>query len=51
MNHSSQSTTRYGTYDIIAKVEAEDLNKLRDIITGRIRRLDKVTDTSTMVVM
>ncbi|MEM1546281.1 MAG: Lrp/AsnC ligand binding domain-containing protein [Candidatus Methanomethylicia archaeon] len=40
----------YGVYDIIAKIEAEDLDKLKDIVTWRIRRLDKVRSTITMIV-
>ena len=41
----------YGVYDIIAKVEAESLEKVKDIVTGRMRRLDKVRSTLTMVVV
>jgi DNA-binding Lrp family transcriptional regulator len=40
----------YGVYDIIAKIEAEDLDRLKDIVTWRIRRLDKVRSTITMIV-
>lgn len=40
----------YGVYDIIAKIEAEDLDKLKDIVTWKIRRLDKVRSTITMIV-
>ena len=41
----------YGVYDIIAKVEAETMDKLKDIVTWNIRRLDKVRSTLTMIVM
>lgn len=44
-------TTRYGVYDIIAKVEAEDMDKLKETITWRMRRLDKVRSTLTMIVI
>jgi len=40
----------YGVYDIIAKIEAEDLDRLKDIVTWKIRRLDKVRSTITMIV-
>jgi DNA-binding Lrp family transcriptional regulator len=40
----------YGVYDIIARVEAEDMDKLKEIMTTTIRRLDKVRSTLTMVV-
>ncbi|MCD6564176.1 MAG: Lrp/AsnC ligand binding domain-containing protein [Thermoproteales archaeon] len=39
----------YGVYDIVAKVEIEDVDKLKEIITARIRRLDKVRSTLTMI--
>ncbi|MEM0084331.1 MAG: Lrp/AsnC ligand binding domain-containing protein [Candidatus Methanomethylicia archaeon] len=41
----------YGVYDIIAKVKAENLDKLREIITWKIRKIKKVMSTTTMVVM
>jgi DNA-binding Lrp family transcriptional regulator len=40
----------YGVYDIIARVEADSLEQLKDIITWKIRRLDKVRSTLTMMV-
>ena len=39
----------YGVYDIVAKVEAETMDRLRDVITWNIRRLDKVRSTLTMM--
>ena len=41
----------YGTYDIIARLEAESLEKLREAVTKKIRQLDKVNSTMTMIVM
>jgi len=41
----------YGVYDIVAKVEAETMDKLKSIITWKIRRLDKVRSTLTMIVV
>ncbi|MFQ6064674.1 MAG: Lrp/AsnC ligand binding domain-containing protein [Candidatus Bathyarchaeia archaeon] len=40
----------YGTYDIIAKIEAEDMDKLKETITWSIRKLDSVQSTLTMIV-
>ena len=40
----------YGVYDIIAKVEAESLDKLKDLITRRIRVLSKVRSTLTLII-
>jgi len=41
----------YGVHDIIAKVKAETMDKLREIIAYKIRRLDKVMSTQTMMVI
>ncbi|MBS7623564.1 Lrp/AsnC ligand binding domain-containing protein [Candidatus Bathyarchaeota archaeon] len=40
----------YGVYDIIAKVEAESMEKLKEIVTFKIRRLTDVRSTLTMTV-
>ncbi|MFQ6085069.1 MAG: Lrp/AsnC family transcriptional regulator [Candidatus Bathyarchaeia archaeon] len=40
----------YGVYDIIARVSAKDMEDLRSAVTNRIRRIDKVRSTLTMVV-
>ena len=41
----------YGVYDIVARVSAESMDKLKEIVTWRIRRLDKVRSTLTMIVV
>lgn len=41
----------YGVYDVIAKVKADSMDKLKDIVTWRIRRLEKVRSTLTMIVI
>ena len=41
----------YGVYDIIARVEAESMDKLKEAISWNIRRLDKVKSTLTMIVI
>jgi len=41
----------YGVYDVIAKVEAETMDKLKEIVTWQVRRLDKVQSTQTMMVI
>jgi DNA-binding Lrp family transcriptional regulator len=46
-----ESYVVYGVYDIVAKVEAESMDKLKEIVTWKIRRLDKVRSTLTMIVV
>ncbi|MEM3616162.1 MAG: Lrp/AsnC ligand binding domain-containing protein [Candidatus Methanomethylicia archaeon] len=41
----------YGAYDIIVKVEAEDVDSLKDVISMKIRRTPKVKSTLTMMVI
>ncbi|RLI34850.1 Lrp/AsnC family transcriptional regulator [Candidatus Bathyarchaeota archaeon] len=41
----------YGVYDIVAKVEAESMTKLKEIVTWKIRRLETVKSTLSMIVM
>ena len=39
----------YGAYDILAKVEAQDQHKLREIITYKIRKMNQIRSTITLV--
>ena len=41
----------YGVYDIIARVQTETMQELKDVISWKIRRLDKVRSTLTMIVI
>lgn len=46
-----ESYVVYGVYDIVAKVEADSMDKLKEIVTWKIRRLDRVRSTLTMIVV
>ncbi len=39
----------YGVYDIVAKVEADTMEELKQTVTWKIRRLGKVRSTLTMI--
>ncbi|MDD1776248.1 MAG: Lrp/AsnC ligand binding domain-containing protein [Candidatus Methanomethylicus sp.] len=41
----------YGVYDIIVMLESDTLERLREMVTKKIRQLDKVRSTMTMIVM
>jgi DNA-binding Lrp family transcriptional regulator len=41
----------YGAYDLMLKVEADTAEKVKETITWRIRRLEKVRSTLTMIVV
>lgn len=51
IEHVKESYVVYGVYDIVAKVEADSMDKLKEIVTWKIRRLDKVRSTLTMIVV
>ena len=41
----------FGAYDIIAKVQAESADQLRESITWKIRKMDKIRSTLTLTVV
>ncbi len=41
----------YGVYDIVLKLSSDDAEKLRAIITNKIRKISKVQSTLTMMVI
>jgi DNA-binding Lrp family transcriptional regulator len=41
----------YGVYDLVARVETDSMDDLKQVITWKIRKLDKVKSTLTTVVM
>ena len=41
----------YGVYDVVLKVSSNDSPKLRSIVTNKIRRIENVQSTLTMMVI
>lgn len=41
----------YGIYDIVVKIDADNPDHLRSIITNKIRKIEKVQSTLTMMVI
>ena len=41
----------YGVYDIVLKLTSDDGEKLRGIITNKVRKIGKVQSTLTMMVI
>ena len=41
----------YGVYDIVLKVTSDNTDDLRSVITNKIRKIDKVQSTLTMMVI
>jgi len=51
VNEVKEAYMVYGVYDIIARIQAETMEKLKEIVSWKIRRLDKVRSTLTMIVI
>ncbi len=45
----TEAYSLYGTYDIIAKVKSESTEKLNTVISGKIRKLNNVRNTITLI--
>ncbi|MBD0300112.1 MAG: Lrp/AsnC ligand binding domain-containing protein [Nitrososphaera sp.] len=41
----------YGVYDIVAQVEADTMEKVKETITWKLRKLNGVKSTLTMIVI
>lgn len=41
----------YGVYDYVVRLEANNMQELKDVITMKIRRLSHVRSTLTMIVV
>jgi len=46
-----ESYVVYGVYDVVAKIKADSMDKLKDVVTWQVRRLNKVRSTLTMIVV
>jgi DNA-binding Lrp family transcriptional regulator len=46
-----ESYFSYGVYDIITKIKAETMEKLKEMVTKKIRSLDQVRSTLTLIMM
>lgn len=46
-----ESYFSYGVYDIITKIRADSMGKLKELVTTRIRSLDQVRSTLTLIMM
>ncbi|MCI4461593.1 MAG: Lrp/AsnC ligand binding domain-containing protein [Thermogladius sp.] len=47
----SEAYIVYGTYDVVVKIESDSLEKIREIVTNKVRRLPDIRTTITMIVV
>lgn len=41
----------FGVYDIVVKIEAPNNDVLQNVITNKIRKMEKISSTLTMIVI
>ena len=51
VSNVEESYFSYGVYDIIIKVKAESMEKLKEMVTSKIRSLNQVRSTLTLIIM
>ncbi|MCZ6647953.1 MAG: Lrp/AsnC ligand binding domain-containing protein [Thaumarchaeota archaeon] len=51
IEHVTEVYVVYGVYDVVTKVEASQMEVVKETITWKIRRLEKVRSTLTMIVV
>lgn len=49
LEHIKDAVGTFGAYDIVAKIEAENSEQLRETVTWKIRKMDKVRSTLTLM--
>ena len=47
----SETYLVYGVYDIIGRIEAETMEDLKNIISWKVRRIQRVRSTLTIIVV
>lgn len=40
----------YGPYDIVIKIEAPDIDKIRSVVREKVRKIDGIRSTTTLIV-
>jgi DNA-binding Lrp family transcriptional regulator len=50
IEHVKEACLTYGAYDVVARIEAETWDKFREVITSKVRTLNSVRSTRTMIV-
>ena len=49
LEHIKDAVGTFGAYDMVAKIEAETSEQLRETVTWKIRKMDKVRSTITLM--
>ena len=49
LEHIKDAVGTFGAYDMVAKIEAETSEQLRETVTWKIRKMDEVRSTLTLM--
>ena len=49
LEHIKDAVGTFGAYDMVAKIEPETSEQLRETVTWKIRKMDKVRSTLTLM--
>ena len=41
----------YGVYDLVAKINTDSMEQLKELVSHRLRRIDKVRSTLTLILV
>lgn len=51
MNLVEEAFVSYGAYDLIMKISAQTMDELKDAVTHKIRQIEHVRSTLTLMIM
>ena len=46
-----EANVSYGVYDLVAKIRTDSMEQLKELISYRLRRIDKVRSTLTLILV
>ena len=49
IKEATEAVQTFGSYDILSKIESSTVDHIRDIIAWKIRKIDKIHSTTTLV--
>jgi DNA-binding Lrp family transcriptional regulator len=51
MNNVEEAYVSYGVYDLVVRVKADTMEKLKSSVSYKIRNIDKVRSTLTLILL
>jgi DNA-binding Lrp family transcriptional regulator len=51
IEHIEEAQLVYGAYDIVLRIESNSMDELKQTVTWKIRKIDYITATHTMILV